>query len=1183
MSRRFPLDVLFVCVLFALFVVGFARAGEYAPDPPAFGFREWDGKGEDDRWGNAENWNPNGVPDLKADDLVFPAGSRIYLHNDNPDPAAGKTFTIKGHTTFRSFNDTLRFNDPGQLKGSGKLTFIWNNFNAIMQISAPQPDFGGGIEVRHRCRRYSTRHVQLHATAAGALGSGVTSVNGDSRVVYRWGAQAPGGAPDGGPAGVVASRGGVIELRGTPGQSRDRFVLNSRANLVGTAEQLGSISRVAEFTKYDKQSGPEAKIAPGCMISPGDGEADAIVANAGTDADLLFGVVTNIGDAAWTLRVGAGTPWMGLGRGSCAASGQDRRLRAGTIRIDDGGGSFGEIMLFNDNGADPDVDFVIGKGESSPRFSATGEGPVNARIVTPRQQGEVRLESSAPDFAGGISKFIVGGDGHRGRLVISAPNALDGVPVEVADGGMLRVTDPKGIDGDVTVKSGGTFVADRPLKGTGTIRIESGGYVWLKSEDALAGTQVPRREEGAAVLWGDGVSAPKGLPENAVANRATPAAMEAMKKCADDRKGYVVWESRRPSGTQTLKYRIWKRNLNGMGLAMISGQPERGDYSHIAPRVSPDGRYVVFAGRAWNGYKDPRVRTLYGGEYAAGPFDAWIVEMDTQTLEPIRVRELTELRGRVGGAGEDHIFEWKDTQTLYVLLQKKSAVYEVNVRTGKIGKKVVKVEGEKTVGPGGEYVLCAQGGGAGYGRIVDDNPGPRVKDFKKLGGCQANISVDNDFVLWVHRPGSMSILNIETCKRRVLNGIKGALPHGNNYIYFPALVRDMSYLVLAGGDMHSHAFADYEIFLVPWDKEANKRTGPPVRYSFNHRDAYKGVDKKAGHVMDRWPHAWAHNPRFAPPAERQEFRAADPLKELETDHLAGEIEKLREGPSLQGVYEALKGYDSDNPEKVKEARRIVKHLDRWAGRALDHAREAETENPVRALELYGKVRRLYEGLPSGKAARQRMAELQEDEGFAGELKAWSRLEKLREVAGSFRVPDGAKASCEDSAFAAKNEAEIKRFREILSGLQKDYPNTRGMLEGRSLAQRYGVPVPAAEADKADVKATVIATITRISKPLKAEQVAPYTEALICTEYEVKKVIEGQIKKGRILTAQLAMSDGEQLLPASFKVGETYRLKLGDWDDQPHYHSHPMAQDIFNFENPDAKLHFILEATPVDGR
>lgn len=525
----------------------------------------------------------------------------------------------------------------------------------------------------------------------------------------------------------------------------------------------------------------------------------------------------------------------------------------------------------------------------------------------------------------------------------------------------------------------------------------------LLDRERRADRTVPERVEGAVVPWGEGGTDPKGLGEAVALDRATPEGMRAMKRCAAGRKGYVVWESRRPSGTEILKYRIWKRNLDGTGLAMISGYAERGGYSHIAPRVSPDGRYVVFAGKAWNGYKDKRVRNLHGGEYAASPFDAWIVEMDPETLQPVGVRELTDLRGRVGGAGEDHVFEWKDAETLYVPLLKQSAVYEVNARTGDIGRKVVSIRGEKTVGPGGAYVLCAQGGGAGYAPIERDEQGnARVGRFRKLGGCQANISVDNDLVLWVRRPGNLSVLDLDTGKSRNMRKVRDALPRPHNYIYFPALVRDMSYIVLAGGDEHSHAYADYEIFLVPWDKEANTSMGPPVRYTFNDRNAYKGVDRQAGHVMDRWPHAWVYNPRFS----------------------------------------------------------------------------------------------------------------------------------------SVRMPA-----------------------DPTSGVRGD-----------GAAPKVGADA---------VTATVVATIARRSTPLEVAEVAPYTEALVCTEYEVEKVVDGTFEKGRILTVQLAMSDGKQLAPATFREGDTYRLTLGGWEAQPHYHSHPMAQDILDLGNLDAELYFIFEATKMD--
>ncbi|MFW6457000.1 MAG: TolB family protein [Planctomycetota bacterium] len=659
---------------------------------------------------------------------------------------------------------------------------------------------------------------------------------------------------------------------------------------------------------------------------------------------------------------------------------------------------------------------------------------------------------------------------------------------------------------------------------------------------------------------------------------------KAMRDLADGRKGYVVWESRRPSGTDTLKYRIWKRNLDGTGLEMISGQPDRADYSHIGPRISPDGRYVVFAGKKWNGYKDDRVQTLHGGEYAAGPFDAWIVEMDPESLEPRRVRELIELRGRVGTAGEDHIFEWKDAETLYVPLQEESAVYEVNARTGKIGRKVVETNGEMTVSPGGEYVLCAQGNGAGYARIKHDEQGiPRVGEFKELGGCQTNISFDNDFILWANRPGRIALMDLRNKKRHDLKGIKEALPESHDYIYFPAISRDMSVLAFGGGDEHNHAYADYEIFLVPWDKEANERSGPPVRYTFNDRDDYPDADPKAGHVMDRWPDVWVYNPRFAETNKAEAARTSDPLEDVESDLLAETIDQFDDNGSLQPFYRDLKEYrdDSDNPKKAREAKRILKHLNDWADQTLASAREAETGNAIEALELYRTVRDRYEGLSPGNTAQKRIDELKQDDDFSRELEAWSKLEKLREVADGFQVPDGAEASCEDPAFDSENSSRIKRFKKILSRMEKDYPNTRGMLEARSLARRYQVPMPDAETD-GDVKATVVATVTRTSEQLQVEDVEPYTEALICTEYEVKEVISGECKKDRILAVQLAMSDGEELPPAEFEEGDTYRLELGNWEDQSHYHSHPIAQDIVDFDNPDEEMYFIFESTPVDG-
>jgi hypothetical protein len=197
---------------------------------------------------------------------------------------------------------------------------------------------------------------------------------------------------------------------------------------------------------------------------------------------------------------------------------------------------------------------------------------------------------------------------------------------------------------------------------------------------------------------------------------ATAADLEAMRAFAAGRRGFVVWESRRPSGTRNLKYRVWKRNLDGSGLAMISGAPGEANYAHLGPRISPDGHRIVFAGKRWNSSRDPATTTLWDDSYATAPFDAWIIEVDPVTLATGEPRELIALRGRVGTAGEDHVFEWKDADTLLVSIPDGHGVFEYDVRTDALGQKLVgDVPFEAQVSPGGRFVFSSAGAGARAG------------------------------------------------------------------------------------------------------------------------------------------------------------------------------------------------------------------------------------------------------------------------------------------------------------------------------------------------------------------------------------------------------------------------------------------------------------------------------------
>ena len=671
-------------------------------------------------------------------------------------------------------------------------------------------------------------------------------------------------------------------------------------------------------------------------------------------------------------------------------------------------------------------------------------------------------------------------------------------------------------------------------------------------------------------------------------DRAPKPALKAMATFAKGRKGYVVWESRRPSGTENYKYRIWKRNLDGTGLAMISGEPEVPLYAHLGPRISPDGRQVIFAGKDWNSYNDPQTRTVFNGCYVVPPLDVWIVDIDPKTLEPGKPREFRELRNRIGTAFEDHFFEWKNNRIVYVNLPNQRGIYEFDVTTGKIGRQALNgVPRQAILSPGGKHAIS----GGQIARIKPSADGPATPEqFKTLRpqGCQGRVSCLDNWVVWMHhgQGGKIRVLsrqNLQTGESSVVGGILDTLPRGHDYLYFPAFSRDMTILAVGGSDMHSHAFGDYEIFLFRLNPRTFEVTSKPVRYSFNERSMYKNVPANSGHVLDRWPDVWVSNPKFnghpVVAATTSKDGKSGKLSGLSSKLLRREVDRLMRAKTFTAIFRTLEqlAADEQQPDKAAEAKRITAHLESWAADSLERARALEEPAPGEAINIYKDIKQKFRGRKNGTAAAERIAQLNNDEKFSREVAAWELLQSMLRLEKGLKIPKKGKPTCENRIFAKTNESRIKRIQDFFVHLQKDYPATRAMLEARSLVQRYAIKVPIPPPISTVVQVVVEATVTRTSEPPKLKDVAPYTEAFICTQYKVERVLTGELRAKRLVTMQLAMQEGELLPPARFRAGQAYILRIGPWSVQTHYHAHPASDDI---EDLDADLYFIFSAEPV---
>ena len=278
------------------------------------------------------------------------------------------------------------------------------------------------------------------------MGSGASTVSGHSSIKYTWGAQTAGGALDGGAAGITASNFGVIELVGTYSNSADRFTINATGSLRGSGANLKEVYRVSSFTDFATATHPEVILATGAMVTDtntSSPSSDLMVQNLGTNHDLLFGLgCVNVSATPTyytkSLTIGFGTPWMGLGKDhngiNVTTTGLSANvgLQAGTITINDGKGTFTEMLIRSSGYADGAnyARLYLGNGANCPVFTTVdGGNKVVARVVGPMSAAGVVLNSTAPQFAGGISKFKVGGT-EPGYLIAAQANATGGVPIE---------------------------------------------------------------------------------------------------------------------------------------------------------------------------------------------------------------------------------------------------------------------------------------------------------------------------------------------------------------------------------------------------------------------------------------------------------------------------------------------------------------------------------------------------------------------------------------------------------------------------------------------------------------------------------------------------------------------------------------------------------------------------------
>ncbi|MFO7870940.1 MAG: hypothetical protein R6V03_05855 [Kiritimatiellia bacterium] len=390
------------------------------------------------------------------DGVFGDAGNDVTLDgttcNDDWNPASGRTVTIGagGFTAEDKAGPSVTFNDADQLQGSGLFTFRNTSYGATFNISQPQTNFSGGFSIQAIQRR----NTKMYASAVGAMGTGAAAVEDSARIHYVWGAQVPVGGVAEGVTAEVGNRGAgaAVDLdgSGTGITTPDRFIIEGNCAIVGDSTQLGEVTRVDSFSA--SPAGPEVILTNDSIVAH-DTISTNSIANLGTNADLVFGLERTFNDSGFAITIGAGTPWKGFSQTPIYHSswGDTYVLQLGTVTIAAG---TDEIILQASTIKDYSGNrfpLVIGSGSDSPTFTAAGE-TCPARIIR-----RVRLDTTAPDFAGGISRFIVNG---WAALELNRADCLDGLPVEVEANATLRAYTSGALDGDIELKEGGKLTVN---------------------------------------------------------------------------------------------------------------------------------------------------------------------------------------------------------------------------------------------------------------------------------------------------------------------------------------------------------------------------------------------------------------------------------------------------------------------------------------------------------------------------------------------------------------------------------------------------------------------------------------------------------------------------------------------------------------------------------------------------
>ncbi|HEX4954583.1 MAG TPA: hypothetical protein VF017_14420 [Thermoanaerobaculia bacterium] len=280
--------------------------------------------------------------------------------------------------------------------------------------------------------------------------------------------------------------------------------------------------------------------------------------------------------------------------------------------------------------------------------------------------------------------------------------------------------------------------------------------------------------------------------------------------------GLAVWESNRDGS-----WGIWVQSFDERGPRRLS--PLEAGRDHCCAHISPGGRQVAYLSRP----------TL--GDYQERPIDG---ELRLLLRDGSGERVLGPARGQVWA---NRSAVWRSEGEL-ILIGADGLTYLHDLPTGR--RRALTRVAEPLgwlVDPTLRHATQALPSFSPY-----DARSRAITSLFGFRGCESYFSADGRWGYWVERGGG-PIRRMRLGDRLVSDWIgrdDPRLPKGRRYVYFPMLSRDGGWLAYgASGGGHSHSKANYEIFVVPVDRETLDLTGPPLRLTDHPK-------------VDRYPDLW---------------------------------------------------------------------------------------------------------------------------------------------------------------------------------------------------------------------------------------------------------------------------------------------------------------------------------------